>query len=176
MQFKRVIDTKSKPFKQAWNLYKSSFPSDERRTLAQERTLFGKIGHEFYATYEKWGFVGFIELWNIEEFVFIHYLAISARKRGKGYGSKILRSIIATTVVPIILEIEPPKTLDQKKRITFYQKQGFHLNTFQFIQPAYSKNKRPVSLLLMSYPKKLSRREFNKIKKTIYRQVYFLKS
>ena len=60
-------------------------------------------------------------------FIFIDYLLVDAKTRGKGIGSKVL-SWFKRKDKPIILEVEPPDAEDKDtiRRIRFYEKNGFH--------------------------------------------------
>lgn len=60
------------------------------------------------------------------DFIFIDYILVSGRSRGKGIGSLILDHLKSTNKA-IILEVEPANVLDpdSKKRIRFYENNGF---------------------------------------------------
>lgn len=169
MKFTKITSINDPLFKEAWKLYEASFPPDQKRTLEQQHMIMSTTNHAFYAVTEK-SFIGFVETWDLQEFVFIHYIAIPKIHQGKGIGTAILKEFVKEKKA--ILEVEPPLNEIKKKRITFYEKQGFHLNNYEYEQPAYSKDKNTVSLLLMSYPKTLTKEEFLQVKKTIYREVY----
>ncbi|MBR7146301.1 MAG: GNAT family N-acetyltransferase, partial [Oscillospiraceae bacterium] len=45
--------------------------------------------------------------------------------RGSGIGSELLDELIGTLPHPICLEVEPPETEIAKRRIAFYERNGF---------------------------------------------------
>lgn len=59
-------------------------------------------------------------------FLFIDYFLVTSTERGKGIGSKVLRSF-KKRGKPIILEVEPAEDGDPDtiKRVRFYEKNGF---------------------------------------------------
>ena len=59
-----------------------------------------------------------------------------------------------------------------KRRIAFYERNGFFLNKYDYIQPPMSKGKNPVPLLVMTSGGKVSAKRFDEIKKCLYREVY----
>lgn len=72
----------------------------------------------------------------IDDYIFIHYLAVYPQYRGRGIGSKLLQDIIKQyqDKKVIILEVEDPKFAKNKKeeeiqnrRIAFYKKNDFLL-------------------------------------------------
>jgi hypothetical protein len=75
--------------------------------------------------------------------------------------------------MPLILETELPEmNIQAPKRIRWYESLGFHSNQQEYYQPAYAMHQKPVPSRIMSYPNKLSHRDFQSIKETLYSQVY----
>jgi len=169
MNFKKIKSITSKEFRTAWKIYLNSFPRNERRSLKQQKLLFRKKEYAMYAVVERKEIIAFLSIWIIE-FSFIEHFAIKKQFRNKGLGSKILKNFIKKK--RIILEVEPGETKLAVRRINFYKKLGFKLNKFNHIQPAYSKAKKPIKLYIMSYPNKLSKINFEKIQKLLYKKVY----
>lgn len=67
-------------------------------------------------------------------FIFIDYLFVSGESRGQGLGHKLLEKL-KQKGKPIILEVEPVnyKDTDTKKRLKFYQREGFqHAKTIGY--------------------------------------------
>ena len=60
------------------------------------------------------------------------------------------------------------------KIIKFYEQLGFKLNHFDYIQPSYGKDKKPVPLRLMSYPEMILKTEFYSIRNKLHTIVYGL--
>ena len=59
-----------------------------------------------------------------------------------------------------------------KRRIGFYERNGYVLNPFHYIQPTLRSNATEVNLMLMSYPESINVYSFDQIKKQIFRVVY----
>jgi hypothetical protein len=67
---------------------------------------------------------------------------------------------------------KPSRCKDAPKRILFYKRMDFRLNRYNYVQPPYGRGKKAVPLYIMSYPKKLGRKEFLKAREIIHRIVY----
>jgi GNAT superfamily N-acetyltransferase len=98
-------------------------------------------------------------------------LAIKKELRGKGYGSKAIERLISK-YPKIVLEVEKPDTCNARRRISFYERLGFILNLYPYLQPPYNPRMHPVPLFLMSFPHKLNKGEFRQTKDILYERVY----
>ncbi|MCY6484755.1 GNAT family N-acetyltransferase [Clostridium aestuarii] len=161
-----------KEFSEIWTIYCESFPEDERRTARQQKEILSNDYYKLKSIYYDNVLAGFYGLWHLEHFIFIEHIAIDKKLRGKGYGSRTIKEIIRKSDKKIILEVEKPKNYEAKKRIEFYEKLGFHLNYYDYEQPAYDETKESVSLMIMSYPNKIATDEFKIIKNELYNRVY----
>ncbi len=88
----------------------------QMQDLLSHHTAYRKIETpEYLVTYAEY-----------PDFIFIDYLLVDAKTRGKGIGSKLL-SWFKRKGKPIILEVEPPDADDKDtlRRIRFYEKNGF---------------------------------------------------
>ncbi len=158
-------------FDKMFSIMEKSFPLDEYRPYDEQKDLFK---NEYYKVYvEKDDVIkGFIALWEFDEFFFVEHFAVDPDFRNAGIGAKILKEIAALTDKPFCLEVEPPNEEITKRRIGFYERNGFFLNEYPYIQPPISKGKHPIPLMIMSSEKRLSEEEFLKIKTTLYKEVY----
>ena len=168
MKFKK-INQDSKEFKEIWKIYEYSFPKDERRTLEKQTQTFKKTEYKLFAVYEA-ELIGFIAIWEFEEFRFIEHIAIKKEQRNKGLGTKLMKEFLDSKIV--VLEVERPNTEIDKRRIEFYKRLGFKLNTYDYIQPPYEEGKNPVPLYLMTHPKEITEQEFSKMKEKLFKTVY----
>lgn len=84
----------------------------------------------------------------------------------------MLQAFLQQQEKPVIIEIEPPKSGDEKRRAEFYIRNGFSLSESGYVQPAYSHEKSPVSIVLMSYPKPLQGRDFQAFKNWMFTHIY----
>ena len=174
MEFIKIENSDSQEFKDAWEIYESSFPSDERRTLKLQKELIKNNQYNFFIVTKNNVLVAIITDWNFEDFLFVEHLAVKEDLRGKGIGTELLKEYISKNKQKIVLEVERPETEIATKRIKFYEKIGFNLNDFDYIQPAYGKEKNPVPMLLMTYPEKITDSEFSTIREKLHIVVYEL--
>jgi ribosomal protein S18 acetylase RimI-like enzyme len=160
MNCTRIKNTEHPLFGQAWNLYKKSFPPEERRPLRmQNRIMDNPLYHVDIIT-GKDKFIGFILWWGFENVRYIEHLATSPRLRGKGYGRRILENFISKSAIPVLLEVEHPTTEINKRRIGFYRRTGFVLNEhIIYKHPPYRKGGEYVSLMLMTCPDAITEKE-----------------
>lgn len=174
MKLQSVESPDSRHFAEFWELYESAFPADERRDMQAQRGLFGRPGYRLAAFAPGGAFAGFISSWDLGQFVFIEHFAVKGELRGKGTGTAMLTEFLAACGKPVVIEVEPPGTPMQKRRIAFYSKLSFMLNPFDYVQPPYGPAKKAVRLLLMSYPRALSGEEFTLVRSRLHTVVYGL--
>jgi ribosomal protein S18 acetylase RimI-like enzyme len=173
MDLVRVQQPGTSLFKEAWKIYSSSFPSDEKRTFAAQKKILNNKQYSFFIVRNNNTLVAIIAQWDCKDFSFIEHIAVKKTMRGQGIGTALLQKI-RLVKKKIVLEVERPHTHIAKERIRFYQKCGFQLNTFAYFQPPYDLHKKPVPLLLMTYPKKINKVEFILIRKELHCTVYGL--
>lgn len=150
-----------------------ALPADERRTDADQRKIIaGEPRFRSLAVLSDGSFAGFLNLWNFDDFIYIEHLATLPALRNRGIGAAALRLLFAQTDKPCVLEADPPVTEIAKRRIAFYARLGFGLWDRDYIQPAYSKGKRPLHLRLMARGPLTETRDCERIVKTLYGEVY----
>lgn len=160
-------------FSQMYEILEYSFPKTERRSRKGHLSELNKPLFRSLVLLEDEKVQGFMNYWDLSEFVYLEHFAIAKELRGQGVGSRLmseLRSSIENR--PIILEVEPPQQSDiAARRIKFYERLGFVLNEYPYLQPPYE-NDEPLPLAIMSTERKLDPNEFKKIKFALYRNVY----
>lgn len=128
---------------------------------------------------------GMFATWNFSDFVFIEHLAVKKECEDKGIGSTILGTLTQNALYnntwkkidkKVILEVERPDTEIAQKRMSFYERQGFRLNKYDYTQPPYSKGKKSVPMYLMSFPEKIDKKEFLRIREKLYKVVYGIRT
>ena len=169
------ISFSSPLFHEVWLIYESSFPEDERRDIARQKAISANPRYSLLASHEEGQIIGFISYWKLDDFAFIEHLAIRTGQRSRGLGAAMLADFLKGKK-KIIIEVEKPLTDEQKRRIRFYERAGFHPCGFDYIQPAYGPGKNPVRMALMSYPRALDRKEFEDVRREIHRTVYSLET
>ena len=174
MEFKKLNGADSAGFREAWAIYESSFPPNEKRPLSGQMRIFGDRRYRFFTAYEKGRLVGILTSWRLERFIFIEHFAVSENLRGQGLGTRLMKGYIKLNRSNIVLEAERLKTEISKRRIGFYKRLGFKLNKYDYIQPSYGKGRKPVPMFLMSYPNPISRKEFLEVRKELHKTIYGL--
>ena len=160
-------------FDEMFSIMEKSFPIDEYRPYDEQKALFE---NEYYCVYteKEEKIKGFIAVWEFPEFLYIEHFAVNPDCRNQGTGAHILHEITKLYDKTACLEVEPPKDDLTKRRIGFYERNGFFLNEYPYVQPPISKGKNPVPLMIMSSGKMLSEAEFKDVKNTLYKEVYKL--
>ena len=89
----KVVNSRLKEYKNILNLYKESFPKNERLPIWLLNIMSKRTCVDFLAFYDNNIFCGFSYLIHNNNITFILYLAIDTSIRSKGYGTKILNLI-----------------------------------------------------------------------------------
>lgn len=165
-------------------LLHTSFPSQERRNDTQQR-LHTDTNKRFtaYIVQENGENTGLATIWSFpmpvrnpdEEkgnFAYVEHLAIAPEKRNGGIGSRVLQTLAEHVRTPIVLEVETPEDELSRRRIRFYQRNGFELCRLPYRQPSYSLDGTFLPMYLMHCGWKNFENCFEKVKESIYREVY----
>ncbi len=173
---KEITSTTQPEYTLLSNLYEASFPAEEKvdfQTLIEKKDtqtvqprLFAIVLKEMDKV------VGLASIIDSHDFVFLFYLATCEEVRGKGIGTEILSVIKETYNKTIVLEVELPENGIATRRIEFYKRNGFHLLPYFYKQPALQEEMPEITMSIMSYPKTLTEKQFEKIKETIYTEAY----
>ena len=154
-------------------LYKSAFPPEQRRSLGElEHEMMTSEQFRVNALLANDEFVGFFNYWQFDTFYFVEHFAIKPELRGKKIGSKALNTFKESIVLPIIIEVDMPTTVTAARRIEFYEKAGFHVIPNDYAQPPYRPSDFMLPMLLMTNNRLFATKHFDRIKKTIYKEVY----
>ena len=158
-------------FEKVFNKMTDAFPYEERRSPLAQKKCMGDERFHFLEIINKETPVGFIALWEFSDYIYIEHIAIDSDKRSGGYGSKTLEKVKDTFKKKIILEAEAPETEQQKKRISFYDRAGFKVNSYDYEQPSYHGGE-GVPLMILSYPDFITEEEFNRFVTETKNSVY----
>ncbi|MDR0368510.1 MAG: GNAT family N-acetyltransferase [Bacteroidales bacterium] len=149
----RITDTDNPMWKEAMDIYDVSFPAEEKRSHQKHVQLIQENNaYHFYAATENRTVVGMLVLWELQGFVYLDYLATSPHFRNKGFGKQIIERLKALFALPMVLEVELPKTDLAKRRTAFYMRLGFHLSDFPYYMPDYTCPQKKIHMYLMSFP------------------------
>ena len=154
-------------FPEIYRIMQVSFSDDEYRPYDEQLALFEEPEYRIYYMP-----AGFLAVWELESFIYIEHFAVDPSLRNSGTGSAMLQELVKQYQKPICLEVELPEDELTRRRIGFYERNGFIFNEYPYIQPPISKGKSPVPLRIMTYKSEITREEFQKMKEILYRRVY----
>lgn len=157
------------------HLFELSFPPEERRTLEAQRCVTDeKASFTTFALYDADRFAGLLTCWQGPGFVYVEHFATSPEVRGRGIGSEVLCRLSSLYSDPVVLEVELPRDEFSRRRIGFYQRNGFRLwAASSYIQPPYQSGCAPLPLHLMVRGEGLDeQRDFERIRQWLYAEVY----
>ena len=130
----RVIKYESIYYKQVNDIYEKSFPPEERYITLDK--MVQSQNTELYCLIDNNQILGMIYLIFYKEMIFILYLTVNTEERSKGYGSYLLKWCLQKySDKKIYLNIEEVKKdvkdyETRKKRLKFYQKNGFFITNY----------------------------------------------
>ena len=166
----------SKDFDKVFRIMEASFPKDEYRTYQEQKALFDNPEYEVYIVQNSDNeIMAFMAVWDFESFAFIEHFAVDPIYRNNGIGGDFLRELAHSQKKMICLEVELPNNGIAVKRIGFYERNGFVLNEYPYMQPSISAGRNPVPLLIMTYGRYIDNTEFDRIKEVLHTQVYGVK-
>ena len=119
--------------------------------------------------------VGFITYWDFDSFYYVEHFATNPALRNGGYGKRTLEYLCNYLKRPIVLEVERPIEEMAKRRISFYQRQGFTLWEKDYSQPPYKPGDDFLPMYLMVHGELDCEKDFETIKKRIHKEVYGVK-
>ena len=150
LQARRLTQREGLPA--AWGaLYLSAFPAEERRDLRWQSLALADA--DFFCTELRAAevFVGLLSYWKPQNgaFLYVEHFALCPERRGQGYGGSALR-LLAAQNAPLLLEIEPPADDLTRRRLRFYERNGFRLLSHEHRQLPYQPHYPAVPLCLMA--------------------------
>ncbi|GAB4039187.1 hypothetical protein GCM10028774_39790 [Spirosoma jeollabukense] len=116
--------------------------------------------------------VGFIIYWQWPSVLFVEHFAIDPTRRGNQLGQRALDELLRIDSFYYVLEVERAEADISRRRIQFYERQGFSLNPFPYAQPPYEAGNSPIPMHLLSIPIIPSQEDFNTISAMIKERVY----
>lgn len=150
-----------------------SFPSDEYRDLDELRDITDHRPHFYNNVVLNDGTpIGLLSYWDFDDFYYAEHFAIDPTQRNGGYGKAVLQHLCQLLDKPIVLEVEEPDEEMARRRIGFYQRNGFVLWDNEYRQPPYKPGDPCLPMRLMVYGPLDSRKDYNRVVRRIYRDVY----
>ncbi len=160
MEFLQINQSDTVRWKKVWELYEQSFPVAERRKIDDH--IRASADSQFFplSIWEGSKLVGILFFWEWDSYRYLEYLAVNPELRGQGYGSQILH-FLRDTEHTIILEIDPLVNELSVRRLQFYERAGFALTPYRFVHLPYRLEAQPIELLILSYPKMITKEQHN---------------
>ncbi|MFT4033435.1 MAG: GNAT family N-acetyltransferase [Siphonobacter sp.] len=168
----RITSVNHPHFAAIWDLLQASFHPTERRDFYSLQCVLKDERMALLVYEEGQQVLALAVLWTFEKFDFLEYLAVDATQRAKGYGTLVMKELLAITKRPFLLEVQPPTDLLNQKRIYFYQRLGFVLNPYHYFQPPYHKMGEAIPLQIMSSPNYLNIDNFKQFTQLMKEEVY----
>ncbi len=168
----QILEIKNNDFEEIYSLVRTTFPKEEcypydyHYKALMRPSFFGRklvLDNKIKA---------FVTGFQQKNYLFLDYFAVDKNLRGQGIGGKFLKKVIESVQCPVILEVELPETEMAKRRIVFYERLGFQLNTYPYRMPLIAEGFGDTPLYIMSYPLALAKKEFDILSQDIYCHVY----
>lgn len=159
-------------FNALFALMEKSFPVDEFRVREQQKALFSDDSYVVYGLKDGNALKAFVSIWQFDDFVFIEHFAVNPLYRNNGLGGKILNDLLKKQKKQVCLEVELPTTVIARRRIGFYERNGFFLNLYPYEQPPLSQGKKALPLHVMTSGGFADEQRFRRIKSALYKKVY----
>ena len=167
-----LTELNGKDFDKVFTILEESFPKDEYRTYEKQKALLDDARYTIYIIPDRDEVKAFIAVWQFDDFAFVEHFAVNQAYRNQGLVSIILQELMKKLPCMICLEVELPETDFAKRRIGFYERNGFALNDYPYVQPAMVEGKKELPLKIMTSGKVVSEEQFGKIRDILYREVY----
>ena len=160
MEFLQIKETDTQRWNKVWELYEESFPIAERRKIADH--IRACSDSQFYpiSAWEGSELIGLLFYWEWDSYRYLEYLAVNPELRGSGFGSQLLR-YLRDSDHTIILEIDPLINELSVRRLQFYERAGFTLTPYRFVHLPYRLESQSQELLILSYPKMITKEQHN---------------
>lgn len=159
MRFERLTDSESRFYTEAMDLYGISFPLHEQRRPDSQKRILGDEEYHFNLILEEESLVGAMLCWENDSFIYVEHFCILPKMRSRKYGQRAL-ALLCGRGKPVILEIDPPVSAISVRRRGFYERAGFMENGYDHVHPPYREEFPGHRLVVMSYPRLLSEKEY----------------
>lgn len=164
-----IVKLEKEEFDAVFSIMERSFPLEEFRPYDAQTALLSDSAYTIYVAKEKGKILGFAAVWDLENWLFLEHLAVEPACRDRGIGAELLHFLAEKQCC---LEVEPPVTELTRRRVGFYQRNGFFLNDYPYVQPSLGDGRSPVPLHIMTTGNTVSPEEFSKLKALLYSRVY----
>ena len=159
MEFLKIDKLDITRWNKVWQLYEESFPTAETRKEKDHLRAFADERFFPLSAWEGNELVGLLFYWEWDSYRYLEHIAVNPELRGSGYGSQMLR-YLCDAEKTIILEIDPLTNELSVRRLQLYERTGFTLTPYRFVHLPYRLHVEPIELLILSYPKMITREQY----------------
>ncbi|WP_379164204.1 GNAT family N-acetyltransferase [Paenibacillus sp. sgz5001063] len=160
-------------FDEIYAIMEASFPDTEIRTFMGQKALLDHPCYQLHTELDtEKRLQAFLAAWEFPELSFVEHLAVHPKVRGSGIGKKLMQTYLSGSDKPVVLEVELPESEIAARRIGFYERLGFYLNPYDYVQPPLREGQADLPLRLMTYPRPATKQEFLKFREILYTEVY----
>lgn len=170
MDFLKIEAEDKSRWSEVWKLYEESFPVAERRKA--EDHLSACDDNRFFplSVWDGNQMIGLMFFWEWDNYRYLEHLAVNPDLRGHGYGTQLL-NYLRESKHTIILEIDPLINELSVRRLQFYERSGFTLTPYRFVHLPYRLDGIKQELLILSYPKMITKEQHNHFLKFVGEEV-----
>lgn len=168
----RVTSAKDHQLPRLLELYRESFPPEERRDDALLMDMLESPLMHFMAILRKNELTGFILYWDFNDFGFVEHFAIFPHLRRESAGSRVLQQL-RKTFPKLLLEVEIPYDSLSERRLKFYSRNGFHVLNIPYAQPPYRKGETHLPMFLLSNFPNWEENELKQAIELFHEKVYY---
>lgn len=171
----REISTSNAEYGFVEKLWLQAFPENERRNIDAQRLNTDQCAaFTCLCAVDDGSLVGFITCWAFDGFYYVEHFATDVSARNQGYGGRIMALLQERMGgKPIVLEVEMPEDDLTRRRVAFYERQGFRLwKENDYLQPPYRTGDAPLPMRLMAWGNLNQDTDFTRVKNAIYSAIY----
>ena len=168
-----LSEMKSDEFDYVFKIMDESFPNTEMRVYEGQKNLLLEDKYSIIVKRNDSGDIqGIISCWDLTDFKYIEHFAVDKNQRGNNIGGKMITEFCKSQNRPVVLEVEFPEDDMSIRRIGFYERNGFLMNEYDYLQPPMRKGNDFLPLKIMSTPRSITEKEFKTLKDDLYNVVY----
>lgn len=151
-------------FPDIYRIIEASFPNEEYAAYDLQEARFQEPAYQVYGYLDPSNdqVLAFVAVWVADGFTYIEHLAVDDAARGQGLGSQLVNFVLDQGK-QVVLEVELPEDETSQRRIGFYERLGFHVNPYDYVQPVMNPGDESLPLLIMSSDRLLTEEEFQRL-------------
>lgn len=135
---RRITNANDEEFDKLMQLYVEAFPLEERRDEGQLKVMLTEEPRMFFnAVSCDDKLSGLFVYWDFGSFYYLEHLAVYAEMRNAKIGQQTLDWMKENLNGLRILEAEPAETEIAKRRVCYYERNGYTVYEKEYLQPAY---------------------------------------